>query len=80
MYITQITDDLSRASLIDLFGLSAVMGVEAALREKSGKPYVQCLVRKKDVQAKREELARQLWRSAHWAFPASCAGPARYAD
>jgi type I restriction enzyme M protein len=61
MFITQLLDDLNRDALIDLFGLSAVMEVEAALTEKSGKPYVQCLVRKKAVQAKREELVRQLW-------------------
>lgn len=61
MLITQLLDDLNRDAIIDLFGLSAVMEVEAALSEKSGKPYVQCLVRKKDVQAKREELVRQLW-------------------
>lgn len=38
MYLTQVLDDLSRPGLIDLFGLSAVLNVEAALTEKSGKP------------------------------------------
>ena len=61
MHITQILDDLNRDALVDLFGLVPVTNVESALTEKSGKPYVQCLVRKKDVQAKREELVRQLW-------------------
>lgn len=61
MYLNQLFDDLNREALIDLFGLSAVMKVAAALSEKSGKPYVQCLVRKKVVQAKREERVRQLW-------------------
>ncbi len=61
MFTTQLLDDLNRAALIDLFGLPAVMDVEAALSMKNSKPYVQCRVRKKDVQAKREELVRQLW-------------------
>ncbi|HRH80873.1 MAG TPA: type I restriction enzyme HsdR N-terminal domain-containing protein [Thiobacillaceae bacterium] len=61
MFITQLLDDFNRDALIDLFGLSAVLNVEAALKEKSGKPYVQCLARKKDIQAKRGELVRQLW-------------------
>jgi len=61
MYLNQLCDDLNREALIDLFGLYAVMKAAAALSEKSGKPYVQCLVHKKVVQAKREERVRQLW-------------------
>lgn len=74
MYLTQVLDDLNRTALIDLFGVSVVYDVEAALTEKNGKPYVRCLVRKKDVQAKREELVRQLWlhRLVHeYKYPAS---------
>jgi type I restriction enzyme M protein len=61
MLITQVLDDPNREALVDLFGLSAVAGVEARFSEKSGKPYVRCLARDKDVQAKREEVVRQLW-------------------
>lgn len=47
MLITQFLTDLNRDALIGLFGLAAVKNVEAALTEKSGKPYVQCLCAKK---------------------------------
>ena len=39
MYLTQVLDDVNRAALIDLFGVSVVYDVEAALSEKAGKPY-----------------------------------------
>lgn len=61
MFINQILDDLGRDALVELFGLAVVGAVEANLIEKNSKPYVRCLVRKKEVQAKREELVRQLW-------------------
>lgn len=61
MFITQLLNDLSHDALVDLFGLSAARAVEANLSAKAGKSYVQCLVRKKTLQAKREELVRQLW-------------------
>ena len=61
MRLTQDLDDLNRTALIDLFGVSVVYDVEAALSEKDSKLYVRCLVREKNVQAKREELVRQLW-------------------
>lgn len=74
MNISTIFDDLSHDALVDLFGKSAVQAVEGRLTEKSGKPYIQCLVRKKDMQAKREELVRQLWLSRlvdDYKYPAS---------
>ena len=61
MLITEILNDLNRDALIDLFGAPAVTAVESNLSEKAGKFYVQCLVRNKKIQAKREELVRQLW-------------------
>lgn len=54
-------NDIDRDSLIELFGGAALAAVEAALTEKNGKSYVHCLVRDKPIQAKREELVRQLW-------------------
>lgn len=72
MLVTQILDNLSRESLIDLFGLAPVLNVEARLAEKAGKPTVQCLARNKDVQAKREEVVRQLWLhrlEQHYQYP-----------
>jgi type I restriction enzyme M protein len=61
MYLTQVLDDIKRTALVDFFGLTVVMKVEAALTERAGKHYVRCLVRNKDIQAKREEIVRQLW-------------------
>ncbi|HCB13936.1 MAG TPA: hypothetical protein DEP36_10275 [Gammaproteobacteria bacterium] len=61
MLITEILNDLNRDALIDLFGAPAVTAVESNLSEKAGKFYVQCLARNKKIQAKREELVRQLW-------------------
>jgi len=61
MLITEILNDLNRDALIDLFGAPAVTAVESNLSEKVGKFYVQCLARNKKIQAKREELVRQLW-------------------
>lgn len=61
MFINQALDDLSRDALVELFGLAVVVAVETQITEKNGKPYVQCVVRKKSIQAKREELVRQLW-------------------
>lgn len=72
MFINEVLDDLSRDALVDGFGLSIVRGVEANLSEKAGKPYVQCLVRNKLVQAKREEVVRQLWLrrlAMHYQYP-----------
>lgn len=72
MFINQILDDLRRDALVDWFGLSTVRGVEANFSEKAGKPYVQCLVRNKLVQAKREEVVRQLWLrrlAMHYQYP-----------
>ncbi|MCB1776292.1 MAG: type I restriction enzyme HsdR N-terminal domain-containing protein, partial [Candidatus Competibacteraceae bacterium] len=74
MLINDILNDLNRDALIDLFGAPAVTAVESNLSEKAGKPYVHCLARKKNVQAKREELVRQLWLqrlTRHYQYPAT---------
>lgn len=72
LLLTQVLDGLSRDALVDLFGQAVVVAVEANLTEKNGKTYVRCLVRKKDLQAKREELVRQLWLhrlALHYQYP-----------
>ncbi|HEY2344928.1 MAG TPA: N-6 DNA methylase [Xanthomonadaceae bacterium] len=72
--IDHILHDMARDALIDLFGKNVVEAVEDALAMKAGKYYVQCLVRGRDVQAKREELVRQLWLqrlTLHYKYPTS---------
>ena len=61
MHLDQLLNDIDRDSLIELFGGATLAAVEAGLTEKNGKTYVHCLVRDKPVQAKHEELVRQLW-------------------
>ncbi len=74
MRLDQLLNDIDRDALIELFGGAALAAVEAALTEKNGKSYVHCLVRDKPVQAKREELVRQLWLqrlALYYMYPAS---------
>lgn len=40
---------------------TTVTAVSLRMTEKAGKPYLNCLARKKEVQAKPEEVIRQLW-------------------
>jgi type I restriction enzyme M protein len=59
---------------LTLFDPATVKNVEALLTEKNGKPYIKCQVRCKDVQAKPEEIVRQLWIRrllTHYRYPAS---------
>ena len=56
------------------FGLPTIVAVEALLSEKGGKPYIHCQVRGKAVQAKPEEIIRQLWIYRlvhHYGYPTS---------
>jgi len=46
---------------LDIFGQSAINAIESSLSEKNGKLYLKCPVRKKEIQAKPEEVIRQLW-------------------
>lgn len=42
------------------------------MTEKNGKPYIKCQVRGKEVQAKPEEIIRQLWihrLKTHYQYP-----------
>lgn len=47
-----------------LFNAKIVKAVETLTSHRDGKTFVRCLVRKRDVLAKPEELVRQLW--LHW--------------
>ncbi|MBI5683846.1 MAG: hypothetical protein HZC54_02075 [Verrucomicrobia bacterium] len=44
-----------------LFDAVEVEKLEKSLFEKNGKPFLKCLVRGRDIQAKPEEIVRQLW-------------------
>lgn len=74
MLVSPIIDGILREPLLEFFGKSVLEAVEARLTDKGGKTYVRCLVRDKDVQAKREELVRQLWLhrlTRHYKYPLS---------
>src|ERR1017187_1232616 len=44
-----------------LFDEAGIKAVKALLTEKNGRPYIKCQIRQKEVQAKPEEIIRQLW-------------------
>lgn len=46
---------------LSVFDTKSIAAIEAALTEKSGKHYLKCQVRSKEIQAKPEEIVRQLW-------------------
>ena len=43
------------------FGMTTINALDALLSDKNGKSYLRCQIRNKDVQAKPEEIIRQLW-------------------
>lgn len=47
-----------------LFTSETIAAVETRLQARGGKLYVTCQIRAKDVQAKPEEIVRQLWIAA----------------
>lgn len=68
-----ISDPKSQRSLA-LFESNSIRSVEALLFEKNGKPYLKCQVRNKEIQAKPEEIVRQLWLHRllkHYKYPVS---------
>jgi type I restriction enzyme M protein len=55
-----------------LFDEAGIKAVKALLTEKNGKPFIQCQIRGREVQAKPEEIIRQLWIQrllAHYHYP-----------
>lgn len=70
-----INELLSKANVhisLSIFDEKSIAAVEAALIEKSGKPHFKCQVRGKEVQAKPEEIVRQLWLHRlihHYGYP-----------
>lgn len=54
------------------FTPETIAAVEARLKDRGGKLYVTCQIRAKEVQAKPEEIVRQLWIAAllyQYAYP-----------
>lgn len=59
---------------LDIFSEATIKAVEALLIEKNNKLYIRCQVRGKEVQAKPEEVIRQLWihrLAHHFNYPVS---------
>ena len=61
MLLNDILSESKTQQCMALFDTAAIQAIESALFEKNGKLYVKCQVRGKDVQAKAEEIIRQLW-------------------
>lgn len=57
----QLFPEVETAATVALFGTGECKIIEKLLSEKNGRPVIRCLVRQKDVPAKREEGVRQLW-------------------
>jgi type I restriction enzyme M protein len=69
-----LLSEAKNQSLLALFGTVAVQAVEALFTERNGKHYFKCPVRGKEVQAKPEEIIRQLWIHRlvnHYRYPVS---------
>jgi type I restriction enzyme M protein len=70
--VFDILSESQRSSvLFDEAGIKAVQGLFV---EKNGKPYIRCQLRGKEVQAKPEEIVRQLWihrLTTHYRYPHS---------
>ena len=61
MTFMEIFGTANYTASLALFDSVAIAGVESLLTEKNGKQYLCCPVRNKDIQAKPEEIIRQLW-------------------
>ncbi|MDD5057845.1 MAG: N-6 DNA methylase [Sideroxydans sp.] len=70
-----INELLSKANVhisLSVFDEKSIAAIEAAFIEKGGKPYLKCQVRNKEIQAKPEEIVRQLWLHRlihHYGYP-----------
>ncbi len=61
MKLKEILSDAKAQRTLAPFDTATIKAVEAMVTEKNGKQYINCQVRKKDIQAKPEEIIRQLW-------------------
>lgn len=74
MALNDILSDPKSQRSLALFEPGAIRAVEALMIEKNGKQYLKCQVRNKEIQAKPEEIVRQLWiyrLLKHYKYPVS---------
>ena len=74
MTLEEIVGGSKTGYSLETFSQEALFGVRMRQTEKGGKDYLNCLVRKKEVQAKPEEVIRQLWLQVlltDYGYPAS---------
>jgi type I restriction enzyme M protein len=74
MALNDILSDPKSQRSLALFEPKAIRAVEALLTAKNGKHYLKCQVRNKEIQAKAEEVVRQLWIHRllnHYQYPLS---------
>jgi type I restriction enzyme M protein len=70
--VVEILSESQRSTV--LFGEAGIKAVQRLFVEKNGKPYLKCQLRAKEVQAKPEEIIRQLWihrLTTHYRYPLS---------
>ncbi len=61
MHISAVLTEAQTRNFRGIFGEQTIAAIEALLSQKGGKTVIKCQVRAKDVQAKPEEVVRQLW-------------------
>jgi len=61
MTLSEIFQDSAIRDQLTVFSDAEKDAIEQSLFEKGGKTHIKCLIRGKEVQAKKEEVVRQLW-------------------
>jgi type I restriction enzyme M protein len=61
MTLADLLQESKAGYALAIFGQDEIDAIQTALIDKNGKPYIKCFIRQKEMQAKPEELIRQLW-------------------
>lgn len=72
MTLSEIFQDSAIREQLIIFSDAEKDAIEQSLFDKGGKTYIKCLIRGKEVQAKKEEVVRQLWLKrllGHYGYP-----------
>ena len=72
MTLSEIFQDSAIREQLIMFSDTEKDAIEQSLFDKGGKTYIKCLIRGKEVQAKKEEVVRQLWLKrllGHYGYP-----------